>query len=158
MTGRPPRQALPPPQAGSVRLNLDSCASRLTWLAVKDYLSLSKTLALDFRRKTFDHTPAAASHAVTSPQGTILTMSTAFRSFVATPVSARPSARRAAVRSAAVVVAKERPMWLPGTSSPKHLDGTLAGDYGEFLARERWTPCHSLSSVLRRLSVSPPAD
>ncbi|MEW5301145.1 MAG: hypothetical protein WDW38_004681 [Sanguina aurantia] len=37
-----------------------------------------------------------------------------------TPVSARR----------AVVVAAARPMWYPGATAPKHLNGTMAGDYG----------------------------
>lgn len=42
----------------------------------------------------------------------------------------RAQAPRAAARAATVVVAKERTMWLPGTSAPKHLDGTIPGDAG----------------------------
>lgn len=40
---------------------------------------------------------------------------------------ARPAASR---RSAVRVQASSRPMWYPGATAPKHLNGTMLGDYG----------------------------
>jgi hypothetical protein len=37
---------------------------------------------------------------------------------------------RPAVRGGRVVVAAARPTWYPGATTPKHLDGSLLGDYG----------------------------
>lgn len=44
-------------------------------------------------------------------------------------VSARTTARPARKASVQVVNAA-RPMWYPGATAPKHLDGSMAGDYG----------------------------
>eukprot|EP00951_Prasinocladus_malaysianus_P042784 scaffold524382_cov19-Prasinocladus_malaysianus.AAC.1 len=53
--------------------------------------------------------------------------------FVGRPVAARPAVagRPQAARSPVLAAATaDRPMWLQGASAPKHLDGSLPGDFG----------------------------
>ncbi|WP_289490255.1 hypothetical protein, partial [Klebsiella pneumoniae] len=47
-------------------------------------------------------------------------------------LSSRVGSVRAArpARGSRVVVAAARPTWYPGATPPKHLDGSLLGDYG----------------------------
>lgn len=47
------------------------------------------------------------------------------------PVAARPAvARQQARASVRVTAAADRQMWLTGSKAPKHLDGSLPGDFG----------------------------
>jgi|Transcript_6135 hypothetical protein len=45
-------------------------------------------------------------------------------------ISVHISATKRSIRSSVIVSAESRPLWMPGTSAPSHLKGTLPGDYG----------------------------
>ena len=47
-----------------------------------------------------------------------------------TKVSARRTVARAVITQPLPNAGADRPMWLPGSKAPAHLDGTLPGDYG----------------------------
>ena len=49
---------------------------------------------------------------------------------VARPVAARPSLARRQARASVRVAASDRQLWLTGSEAPKHLDGSLPGDFG----------------------------
>lgn len=59
-------------------------------------------------------------------------MQTALRStlFTARPAQVRRSVAVNAKSPGTPAWAPERPLWLPGTTPPAHLDGTLVGDFG----------------------------
>lgn len=56
---------------------------------------------------------------------------------------------RAAPRRAVVAAAVSRPTWYPGATPPKHLDGSMMGDYGDCLRRD-W---RGSAGCLRPLSL-----
>jgi hypothetical protein len=65
-----------------------------------------------------------------------ITMATTVASFVARPMAARPVARKAMAGAPLRATASNgsstvmRASWLPGSTPPAHLKGTLPGDFG----------------------------
>ena len=94
-----------------------------------------------------------------------ITMATTVASFVARPMAARPVARKAMAGAPLKATASNgsstvmRASWLPGSTPPAHLKGTLAGDFGAWpsllLSGTFWVGCglHGTAPRLRAVGV-----